>query len=268
MSEATDINVLHDLKNALGEVGVYEWYEVEQFITHYFNGDDAGDTLSPIIDTATARFTDELELEHKDKVDFKIKTKQFVKIYGQVASIITFNKPEWEKLFWFLKFLIPKLAVNDPESDAIDGLLESVDLSTYGLQRVILNKAISLTDDEAIVDPQNPNPRGVHGGDDESDSLDEIIRIFNERWFQGWSATPDEQRIKIVNIVESIRNHKDFEVKYQNNTDPYIREVAFEKMLKEVMLQRRKDELELYKLYAGDSAFKTSWTQSIQSMIG
>lgn len=90
---------------------------------------------------------------------------------------------------------------------------------------------------------------------------------FKESWFQGWSATPEEQRIKIVNIVESIRNHKDFEVKYQNNTDPYIREVAFEKMLKEVMLQRRKDELELYKLYAGDPAFKTSWTQSIQSMI-
>lgn len=267
LSEATDINVLHELKDALDEVGIYEWYEVEQFITHYFNGDDAGETLSPIIDIAVARFEQELELEHQDKVDFKIKAKQFVKIYGQMASIISFNNPNWEKLYWFLKYLIPKLVVKDPESDAIDGLLESVDLSTYGLQRVKLNKAISLTDDETIVDPQNPNPRGAHGGDDESDPLDEIVRIFNERWFQGWSATPEEQRIKIVNIVESIRNHKDFEVKYQNNTDPYIREVAFEKMLKEVMLQRRKDELELYKLYAGDPAFKTSWTQSIQSMI-
>ncbi len=29
------------------------------------------------------------------------------------------------------------------------------------------------------------------------------------------------------------------------------------------MLQHRKDELELYKLFAGDLAFKASWTQSM-----
>src|SRR5699024_583419 len=31
LSEATDVNVLHELKDALDDVGVYEWYEVEQF---------------------------------------------------------------------------------------------------------------------------------------------------------------------------------------------------------------------------------------------
>ncbi|CSA88034.1 type I restriction-modification system restriction subunit R [Vibrio cholerae] len=39
-------------------------------------------------------------------------------------------------------------------------------------------------------------------------------------------------------------------------------------MLKEIMLQRRKDELELYKLFAQDPAFKASWTQSMQRMVG
>lgn len=71
-----------------------------------------------------------------------------------------------------------------------------------------------------------------------------------------------------MNIVESIRNHPDFEAKYQNNADPHTRELAFEKMLKEIMLQRRKDELELYKLFAQDPAFKASWTQSMQRMVG
>lgn len=40
-----------------------------------------------------------------------------------------------------------------------------------------------------------------------------------------------------------------------------------EKLLKEIMLQRRKDELELYKLFAGDSAFKDAWTQSMHRMV-
>ena len=41
----------------------------------------------------------------------------------------------------------------------------------------------------------------------------------------------------------------------------------YEKMLKEVMLMRRKDELELYKLFANDAAFKASWQQSLERMV-
>jgi type I restriction enzyme R subunit len=267
LSEATDVNVLHELKDHMDDVGVYEWFEVEDFITRYFNDEDA-ETLSPIIDTAANRFNLELDLLDEDKIDFKIKAKQFVKIYGQMASIMPYEIVVWEKLFWFLKFLIPKLVIKDPGSEAMDELLNSVDLSSYGLQRVKLNHSIGLNDDETELDPQNPNPRGSFGGEEELDPLDEIIRSFNERWFQGWSATPEEQKVKFINIAESIKKHPDFEAKYQNNPDPHNRELAFEKMLKEVMLSRRKDELELYKLFSGDDAFKTSWTQSMQRSVG
>ncbi len=266
LSEATDINVLHELKDELGDVGVYDWHEVEEFVKRYFNNEDA-QTLSPIIDTAAARFNLELELENDDKIDFKIKAKQFVKIYGQMASIMPYEMVAWEKLFWFLKFLIPKLKVEDPDAELLDELLESIDLSSYGLQRVKLNHSIGLDGSETELDPQNPNPRGAHGGDKETNPLDEIVYTFNERWFQGWSATPEEQRIKFVNIAESVKAHPDYEDKYKNNADPHNRELAFEKILKEIMLQRRKDELELYKLFAGDDAFKSSWKQSIQRIV-
>lgn len=266
LSGATDVNVLHELKDAMDDVGVYEWYEVEDFVKRYFNGEDA-QTLSPIIDVAASRFEHELDLDDDEKVDFKIKAKQYVKIYGQMASIMPYEIVAWEKLFWFLKFLVPKLKVKEPGADAIDELLESVDLSSYGLQRVKLNQSISLEDDDSDLDPRNPNPRGVPGGDKQTDPLDDIIRTFNERWFQGWSATPEEQKVKFINIAESIKQHPDFEAKYQNNPDPHNRELAFEKMLKEVMLRRRKDELELYKMFAGDAAFKTAWMQSMQRMV-
>jgi len=267
LSGATDVNVLHELKDVMDDVGVYEWHQVEDFVKRYFKGEDA-QSLSPIIDLAAARFEHELELDDDEKVDFKIKAKQYVKIYGQMASIMPYEIVAWEKLFWFLKFLVPKLKVKDPDSDSIDELLESVDLSSYGLQRVKLNQSITLDQGETEVDPQNPNPRGAHGGEKQLDPLDEIVRSFNERWFQGWSATPEEQKVKFVNIAESIRQHPDFKAKYQDNPDPHNRELAFEKMLKEVMLQRRKDELELYKLFAGDPAFKAAWMQSMQRVVG
>ncbi len=266
LSEATDVNVLHELKDALDQVGVYEWQEVEDFVTRYFAGEDA-QTLSPIIDIAANRFNAELELPDPEKIDFKIKAKQFVKIYGQMASIIPFEVLEWEKLFWLLKFLIPKLKIKDPNQDMLDELLEAVDLSSYGLERTKLNHEIGLDAAESELDPQNPNPRGNRDGDPEADPLDDIIRSFNERWFQGWSATPEEQRVKFVNIVNSIRAHPDYTTKYEDNADPYNRGLALEKMLQDVMLKRRKDELELYKLFASDLAFKAAWSQNIEQVL-
>lgn len=266
LSEATDVNMLHDLLAHLDSVGVYEAAEVEAFIVRYFAGDDA-QTLSHLIDVAAERFNIELDLTEEDKIDFKIKAKQFVKIYGQMASIMPFEVLAWEKLFWFLKFLVPKLKVKDPNADALDALLDAVDLSSYGLERTKLNQEIGLDDSLTELDPQNPNPRGFREGEVQEDPLEEIIRNFNERWFQGWSATPEEQRVKFVNIVESIKTHPDFGTKYKENSDPHTKEIAFEKILQEVMLKRRKDELELYKLFASDPSFKAAWTESAKSML-
>jgi type I restriction enzyme, R subunit len=76
--------------------------------------------LVGICSTTVLRFNGESELSGLEKADFKIKAKQFVKIYGQMASIIPYEIAVWEKLFWFLKFLIPKLIVKDPNADRID----------------------------------------------------------------------------------------------------------------------------------------------------
>jgi len=266
LSSETDVNVLHELKSNLDETGVYEWFEVEDFVEKYFNGVNAQE-LSPIIDTAAERFNKELELTNDEKADYKIKAKQFVKIYGQMASIMPFEIANWEKLFWFLKFLIPKLVINDPNADAFNDLLNSVDLSTYGLERVKLNASIGLDESIAELDPQNPNPRGTHGGEQEEDELETIVRTFNERWFHGWEATPEEQRVKFVNIAQSIKNHPDFKEKYSENSDVHTRDIAFEKIFEQVIGKQRKNELDLYRLYSKDEGFKRAMQNTIKRLV-
>jgi len=265
LSEATDVNVLHELKGALDDVGVYETSEVEAFVEKYFNNADALE-LSPIIDVAADRFNHDLELEDEDKTDFKIKAKQFVKIYAQMASIMPFEQITWEKLFWFLKFLIPKLIIKTKEDELIDELLESVDLSTYGLERTKLNQSIELDDSASEVDPQNPNPRGAHGAEEEKDPLDEIVKIFNERWFYGWDTTPEDQRVKFISLSRHIKAHPDYQEKVADNMDSQTRDIAFKKILEEIMSKQRRQELELYKLYAKDDAFKQAFFDTMLRM--
>ena len=267
LNSATDVNVLHEIKGVLDEVGVYEWYEVEDFVTKYFNKVNAQE-LSPIIDVAADRFNSQLDLEDAEKADFKIKAKQFVKIYGQMAAILPYEVLQWEKLFWFLKFLIPKLIIVDASSDALDELLNSVDLSTYGLERVKLNQSIILDETETELDPQNPNPRGAHGNDKEEDPLDLIINSFNERWFQGWEATPEDQRIKFVTLGKYIQAHPDYQTKVADNRDVLNRDLAFKKILDEVMSKQRKSELDLYRLYAKDDAFYQAFLDTMKRMVG
>ncbi|WP_040250200.1 type I restriction endonuclease subunit R [Psychroserpens mesophilus] len=265
LSEATDVNVLHELKEVLDDVGVYEWSEVEDFNEKFFNKEDA-QVLSPIIEHASERFIHELELEDDEKADFKIKAKQFVKIYGQMAAIMPFEVLNWEKLFWFLKFLIPKLPVKTTDIDGLDELLEAIDLSTYGLERVRLNEAIELDASESEVNPQNPNPRGAHGSEEERDPLDLIIQSFNERWFQGWEATPEDQRVKFISLTKSIQAHPDFQTKVVENTDEQNKDLAFKKILDDVMSKQRKQELDLYRLYAKDDAFKIAFFDTMKRM--
>jgi IS30 family transposase len=66
---------------------------------------------------------------------------------------------------------------------------------------------------------------------------------------------------------ENTNGHPDFQNKYKNNPDPHNQGLAFEKLFKEIMLQRRKDDLEFYKLFAKDEAFKASLMQSMQRIV-
>lgn len=265
LSEATDVNVLHELKDSLDYAGVYEWSEVEEFVEKFFDGVDAQE-ISSIIETSAERFNSELQLEDEEKVDYKVKAKQFVKIYGQMAAILPYEMVEWEKLFWFLKFLIPKLIVKE-KTDVIDDILESVDLSTYGLARKALNQKILLDEAETEVDPQNPNPRGAHGGGEEKDPLDEIIRTFNERWFEDWGKTPEEQKIKIISIQKQIMKHPDYQSKYADNLDVQNRELALNKIVDEVIRKQYRGDVEFYKMYRTDNAFHTSFIDMIKRMV-
>lgn len=254
LTEATDINVLHDIKADMDDTGIYEWPEVEDFNSKYFKGVEAQE-LSPILDVSAERFNREFGWTEDEKADFKIKAKQFVKIYGQVSAILTFSNVKWEMLFWYLKFLIPKLHVKDKDKDSLDELLDSVDLSTYAINRSKANHHIVLDPDAAEIDPQNPNPRGVPGGEEERDFLDEIIKNFNERYFQAWDATAEEQRVVLLDLQERVRAHPDYNAQVKENSDMEAAILAFNNILDAVVTERRRSEVGFYKLYARDHDF-------------
>ena len=100
------------------------------------------------------------------------------------------------------------------------------------------------------------------------DPLDIIIRSFNERYFQGWDATPDEQRVKFVNIAKHIKAHPDYQSKVADNDDSLGRELAYNKIFDDIMNKQRRTELDLYKQIAQDSGFKQALQDTVKRIIG
>ena len=266
LCEVSDVNILHDLLNNLDDVGIYEKNEIDQFADRFFSGANA-QTLSPLIDQAAERFNSELDLEDIDKADLKIKAKHFVKIYGQLASILPYEVVEWEKRFWFFKFLIPKLKVLHSNEDDMDALLQSVDLTTYGIMGDRLNQSITLDETDSALEPQNPNPRGAHEGESALDPLDQIIVEFNDMFDGIWKSTPEEKRIVLIKLRDGIQNHQDYQIRYIDAMDPQNRDQTFEEMLNDIIHECRKKEMNFYQLYSKDEAFKSSLTDCLKRAV-
>ena len=75
------------------------------------------------------------------------------------------------------------------------------------------------------------------------------------------------QKVKFVNILKQIKEHADFESKYLNNPDPHTKDLAFDKIMNEVMLRQRKIDMDMYKQYSKDTAFRMSWKYSLQQGV-
>ena len=266
LSEATDVSVLHTLKSTLLTFGVFDMDEVNEFMELYIHGAEA-EKWAPILDTAGMRFNKEIEWPENGKADFKMKCKQFVKVYSRVAAIIDYEVADWEKLFWFLRFLIPQLIVPGKGADDIKDLLDSVDLNTYGLRRTALNETIELDAEETRLDPNKPVMVNGDVTDDPKDPLEEILKEFNERWFKGWQATPDDQRAKLVSMAKAVAENEDYQTMVVGNPDQQAVDEIYARIIDSIVRQKRKGDMSLYREYQQNEGFKVNFQQLLRRMV-
>lgn len=73
-----------------------------------------------------------------------------------------FENIKWEKLYRFLRQLIPLLKGTVPNDD-LSGLIKSVDMNTYALRRTTTNEKIELDAAGTVFDPNSPYMAGAVG---------------------------------------------------------------------------------------------------------
>jgi type I restriction enzyme, R subunit len=259
LSEETDPNKLHDLKADLDGYQVYDDMAVDQLVERYLGGADR-DQLDPILDACVATYVD--TLDEDGQVDFKGKTKAFVRTYGFLASVLPFSNAAWEKLSIFLNFLIPKLPA-PKEEDLSKGILEAIDMDSYRVE-VRAAMPIGLADEDAEIEPV-PTTGGGRMPEPEVDRLSNILRMFNDQF--GNIEWKDADKIRQV-IAEEIPTKVAADKAYQNamqHSDKQNARIEHDKALQRVLVELLSDHTELFKQFSDNAAFKKWLTDTIFS---
>jgi type I restriction enzyme R subunit len=260
LSEATNPDKLHDLKADLDGHQVYSQTDVDTLVERFLSG-ASRETLDPILDRCVAAYVE--NLGEDQQVDFKGKSKGFVRTYNFLAGIIDFENADWEKLSIFLNFLNPKLPA-PVEEDLSRGVLEAIDMDSYRAE-VRAKTAIKLEDEEGELEPV-PTSGGGFRPEPEPELLSVILKQFNEQW--GNIDWEDKDRIMRV-ISEELPEKVNADEAYSNakrNSDKQNARIEHDKALGRAILELMADHTELFKQFTDNPGFKRSLSDAIFSL--
>lgn len=256
LSQETDANKLNDLQDALDDAQVYTPEIVHHFTDLYFRGADRTE-LEPIIDNCKAGYDQDLTAEQQ--VDFLVKAKSFYRTYAFLSKILSFNNAYWERLYWFLKFLLPKIRPPE-EEDLAKGILEAVELDSYRLTRQSTD-AIRLAGGGEV----DPTPPAMRGGkpEPELDELEAILRSFNER-FGNIDWLKDDKIRKVV--FEELPNQMAGDVRHMEtlrNSDRQNARIASDEKVTELVQDFIFTSTDFYKMFMDNADFKRQYLEFV-----
>jgi len=248
LSSETDPNKLYDLIAAMENCEVYTNYNIDTFVELYLGGAKR-DKLDPVLDICANLYK---QLVEDAQIEFKSSAKGFVRTYGFLGAILPYGNPEWEKLHIFLTLLLPKLP-SPTEEDLSVGILEAIDLDSYRAEAQA-QMTIVLEDSDADVEPVPT--RGIGGkGDMELDFLSAILSTFNDMFGNyDWQDSDKVWKDIQYSVTKVSQNQT-----YQNamrNADKQEARTESDRVLQSVIFKMMKDNMELFKKYNDDLAFK------------
>lgn len=258
LSEETNPNKLNDLVDALEKFEIYNEEVVIDFFEKYANKADRN-ILDPIVDSAAHIFIHDLDLDKK--VDFKIKVKSFLRTYSYLAKLLDFNNMYWEQLWWYLKYLLPKLTI--PNDDGfIDGIIEAINMDSYRPSKIGTEK-INLVEDPGYLDPI---PVNVGGGklENEFDTLENILKIFNHRFGDvDWTDKDKVNQILTQQIPAAMKADKRIMDAITTSPDKQNAKISSDNKVEELMQQYLFSQTEIFKKFTTDLDFQRRYKEFI-----
>lgn len=175
LSEATDPNIIHDLERDVFGFKLFTDFEMNGLVEELYSG-ATPDKINHILDVVVERAKQEKNEEELE--EFKSTAMEYVRKYGFISQIVTFEDPQLEKLFIFLKLLVKKLP---KRTDTLPyEVLEAADMDSYKVVQTGTSP-IGLDNEVGLIEPMGGG-QVMAAGPGEADSLSKIIKDINDRF--------------------------------------------------------------------------------------
>ena len=236
LAEETDPNRLYDLQNLLERFDLYDERIIDQFCDVFYDPDQPDELLQSVLDRVVERWS---ALEENDREEFRSTLQSYIRLYGYISQLMTFTDVALEKLYIFGRSLNKKLPKR--EHSELQGLLESVDLDSFRVQRIHEKLQIPL-------ESKNSEVPGIGGDvatirDPEQDFLSNIINALNEAHQTDFTV---EDKVDIETIYQKIRQHEELRQVITGDNSEDNKRYKFDQVIDEFLLDFVNNKLELY----------------------
>ena len=258
LSEETDVNKLHDLRDTLDAYQLYGQDDLYDFFKKFYSKAERGE-LDSLTDKVKANFDEDLIKDQQ--IDFKSDAKSFYRTYNYLVKITESPDQYWEMLALFLKHLIPHLTITEELTE--ENILEVIDMDNY---RTVLQQEKTDIALEAEVGYVQPIPVETGGGTTEKkfDTLENIVNAFNQQFGNEFGET--EVNILSEQIPEMAKNKKE-DLRFILNSDKTNAKVTSDELLKKIMSELMITQTGLFKKYSNDEVFRKQYQDFIFDLL-
>ena len=241
LSKETDPNQLYNIRTDLDKFAIHTAADVEAFAAQWFAAKPNVDKLQGVVNPVAKNW---LAQPEEEQVDYKSKARDFVKLYAFISHLFPLRDTGLEKLFVFLRFLLPLLPAKKGENPLeVLGMVEMPKLAVRKNDK----KDIGLKRGETKVDPLNYGG-GATLTEEEREALSTIIDDLNSRF--GTSFAEDEM-VMAKHLMKKISEDESLQQQLKNGS-PHAVEAMFQQVAKDAFEDLVNDNFKFYKKVSND----------------
>ncbi len=241
LSKETDPNQLYNIRIDLDKFGIHEAADVDAFANQWFAEKPKLPLLQGVANPVAKKWLAEAE---EEQVDYKSKARDFVKLYSFISHLFPLRDAGLEKLFVFLRFLLPLLPAKKGENPL--EVQRMVDMEKLAVRKKG-EKDIGLKRGETKVDPLNYGG-GATVTEEEREVLSKIIEDLNTRFKT--SFTEDE--IMVIKQLEKKIGEDEALRQQLKNGSRHAVEATFQQVAKDAFEDLVNDNYKFYKKVSED----------------
>lgn len=245
----TDQNSLYDAKREIEDTHIYTSSEIDRFCKVFFDPDRVEGELHPPLDAVVDRFIQIDDEEFRESIRTNIQ--KYIRMYGYLSQILTFEDIELEKSFVFLKYLNKKLPKRDRERVDIS---DDIELHSLRIQK-IHESMENLEDNPAILSPPTFGS-DLPDGEPEKDYLSAIVEMINQR--HGSLLTEDD-KVVLRRMEEEVQADPEIRKFMEGDSSDDNKKHYFNEQLEGRILDYLNDRFDFFK--------KLDENQAVKNMI-